>query len=344
MSTAHQSFQIPDSLNASLPAEYRGKQRDDVKMMVTKPDRDSYHSHFRNLTQWLEEGDLLVLNNSRTIPPVLYGKQYKQKVEIRLSRMVSPLEWDALIIGNAVQVNSPIKLPNGVEIKVLGQGAEAPLMRVAFSLPEGEFIDFVLQHGSPVQYEYMEENWPLDMFQTVFASVPGSVEMPSAGRAFSWRLLRSLKAQGINTAFITLHTGLSYYENNHWPTPKGHPEIFEVPATTAEVIQETKAKGRKVVAVGTTVVRALETAALPNGGIQKASGVTDLHIDGNTPLYVTDGLLTGFHEPEASHLDMLSAFIPQERLLQTYQEAIKKGYLWHEFGDVNLLFKRNSEE
>lgn len=337
MSTAR-SFQVPEYLNARMPAEYRGIQRDHVRLMTLDTvTGDCSHNFFNKLGSYLVEGDLLVLNNSRTIPAVLKGKRGKQTIEIRLSRKLSDREWEALIVGGVITVGEKIDLPGGLTATITGLGTEAPLIVLSFSKSGLDLLEIFYQYGEPLHYEYIETPWPIEMYQTVYASVPGSVEMPSAGRAFTWRLLNMLKGKGVNIAYIQLHAGLSYYGNDRWPHPNKHLEEFCVPVKTAELINKTRKNNGRVIAVGTTVVRALETAVNTDGNVEPQEGITSLYIQKGYPLKAVDGLITGFHEPEASHLDLLSAFIDKGLLMKAYKKALADGYLWHEFGDMNLI-------
>jgi S-adenosylmethionine:tRNA ribosyltransferase-isomerase len=161
--------------------------------------------------------------------------------------------------------------------------------------------------------------------------------MPSAGRAFTWKLLNDLKKKGIEVTFLQLHAGLSYYGNDQWPSPSNHPEYFNIPKQTASVINEAKRRGGRIIAVGTTVVRTLETVADTDGFIKPGEGVTTLYLKEGDTLQTVDGLLTGLHEPEASHLDLLSTVVDKEKLMSAYHSAIDEEYLWHEFGDMNLI-------
>ncbi|KHE69861.1 S-adenosylmethionine:tRNA ribosyltransferase-isomerase [Halobacillus sp. BBL2006] len=338
MSNLPERFQVPDNLNAVSPAEYEGGSRDQVRMMVLDQSLPKpLHNQFNQIGQYLNPGDILVLNNSRTIPPVLKGKQGKNPVEVRLSREISTNQWEALVLGPLTQANAAIILPDEMKAYITGTGSEHPLVTLTFSESGRSLLDFLYRYGEPVRYEYIDQPWPLDAYQTVYGSLPGSVEMASAGRAFTWKLLNSLKAKGIKLAFIQLHTGLSYYEKNRWPDPRNHPENYRVPEDTVKMIQSVKSEGNRVIAVGTTVVRALESSVNCNGELVAHSGVTTLYVDHHHKHSVVDGLLTGFHEPEASHLDMLASFLPESTLMNGYNEAIQKGYLWHEFGDMNLL-------
>jgi S-adenosylmethionine:tRNA ribosyltransferase-isomerase len=338
MMLAARSFQVPEILNASIPAEYRGIRRDQVRLMALDTvTGGTFHSTFYQLDEYLREGDLLVLNNSRTIPAVLKGKKGKQTIEIRLSRRLSDHEWEALVVGGVFSVGESIDLPGNLAATIIGLGSETPLVILSFSKSGLDLFDTIYRYGEPIHYEYIETPWPLEVYQTVYASVPGSVEMPSAGRAFSWKLLNKLKQKGVNIAFIKLHAGLSYYGNDRWPNPSKHVEEYCVPEDTARLINETKANNGRVIAVGTTVVRALETAVNHCGSVKAQEGVTSLYIKKGYPLKAVDGLITGLHEPEASHLDLLSAFIEEKLLMKAYGEALAAGYLWHEFGDMNLI-------
>ncbi|ARI77401.1 S-adenosylmethionine:tRNA ribosyltransferase-isomerase [Halobacillus mangrovi] len=337
------AFQIPNHLNAHIPAEQRGLRRDQVKMMVVGIDRKPVHSRFDLLDQFLNSGDVLVLNKSRTIPPVLRGSQGNNPIEIRLSRKLSTNQWEALVLGRVINRKQPIYFPDGVTARIAGMGSERPLVSLTFSETGSSLFSFIYDYGDPIRYEYIDYPWPLDTYQTVYGSVPGSAEMPSAGRAFTWKMIKHLKAKGIKIAFLHLHTGLSYYEDDRWPDPKNHPEPYHVPLETVKIIQQAKAARKRIIAVGTTVVRALETSVNEEGNLYESEGNTSLYVDQHYKHAVVDGLLTGFHEPEASHLDMLSSFLPANELLKAYEEALQNNYLWHEFGDMNLLFSSSDQ-
>lgn len=335
-------FHIPEALNAAEPPEKRLSARDQVKLLVL--DRQTgqiKHDQFVHLGSYLEKGDLLIFNNSRTIPSVLHADHNGIRVEIRLSRQLSASEWDVLLPENRLNIGEKLTFPKGITAIITGNGSEPPLVKIHFSAGGTELLQLFYEIGDPIRYEYIHHPWPLEAYQTVFATVPGSVEMPSAGRAFSWRLIQNLKRQGIDTAFLSLHAGLSYYGNDKWPSPSKHPEAYSIPTLTAEKINEAKRNGKRIIAVGTTVVRALESAAEANGLVEAKEGTTSLYVTKNYPLKIADGLITGFHEPEASHLDMLTSFVQEEFLLSAYEIAITEGYLWHEFGDINLILPMN---
>ncbi|MBS4200809.1 S-adenosylmethionine:tRNA ribosyltransferase-isomerase [Bacillus sp. FJAT-49732] len=344
MNADAKEFQIPSNLNASTPPEKRGASRDRVRLMVMdRTTGKTIHGQFTDLASYLKPGDLLVMNNSRTIPSVLRGKQGTCNVEIRLSRQLSDRQWDALVLNGLCKIGEMLILENGITATIIGNGSERPLVRLLFSKGGVELFNMIFQFGEPIRYEYIDTTWPLETYQTVYATIPGSVEMASAGRAFSWRLINHLKKKGVQTTFLQLHAGLSYYGDDHWPTPSKHPEQFHISEQTTEIVNRTRKDGGRVIAVGTTVVRALESASDHKGQVTPQDRLTDLYIKEGYPLKVVDGLLTGFHEPEASHLHLLTAFIKKDYLLKSYHEALGHEYLWHEFGDMNLILPMENE-
>ena len=179
----------------------------------------------------------------------------------------------------------------------------------------------------------MPEQWPIDAYQTVFALDPGSAEMPSAGRPFTAELVTALVARGVLVAPVTLHTGVSSPERQEPP----YPERYRVPATTARLVNAVHSWGGLVIAVGTTVIRALETVAARDGSVGEGQGSTSLVVTPERGVRAVDGLLTGWHEPESSHLQMLEALAGPELLELAYQAAETNGYRWHEFGDMHLI-------
>lgn len=334
-------FYLPSELNASHPPERRGIRRDHVKMMVLdKKTGKVRHDRFFKLADYLKPGDLVVMNNSRTVPAILKAglfrnaKRIQADIEIRLARRINEETWNVLIVTDNVGLGDILHFSPELTAVVIEIKKGSPLKTILFSKKGTDLFNSIYALGEPVRYEYIHNKWGLDYYQTVFASQPGSVEMPSAGRAFSWELLFNLQRKGIELDFIQLHTGLSYLlEDDYEPSPTENFEEYHLSEETIEKIDNTKAAGGRVIAVGTTVVRALESAEVTG----KLNGVTNLYINQNFPLKMVDGIITGFHEPKASHLDMLTAFVSQELLWSAYEEAIDQQYLWHEFGDMNLI-------
>ncbi len=342
------SFTLPPELAAEEPPERRGIARDEVRLMVI--DRASghiEHTRFDHFGEFLRAGDLLVFNSSRTLPASLSGcVEQGPCIEIRLAEHLPDDSWLALLL---CQRGDPFSCGLRPEMQVdLGQGLTATvherdeqiprLWKLSFSKRGSELINAFYRVGRPVRYEYVSAPWGLDYYQTVYAREPGSAEMPSAGRAFTWRLLFDLQRRGVETAYIVLHTGLSSYVDDELDAqhPASEEEYF-VSERAVEKINEAHARGGRVIAVGTTVVRTLESAADEQKHIHAGHGYTRLHITANHALRVVDGLLTGLHEPEASHLALLTAFLSAEKIKEAYEEALRQKYLWHEFGDLNLI-------
>lgn len=337
-------FSVPPELEAHEPPEFRGVRRDQVRMLVL-PRREGplSHTRFGAIGDYLRRGDLLVMNNSRTIPGLLRARdQSGDPIEVRLAHRRSDHKWDALLLEGKTRVGRKgMLLDFGKDLyaNVQERRSDLPfLWHLEFNRCCLDLLDHIYRLGEPVRYTYVKEALPIDLYQTVYAAEPGSVEMPSAGRAFTWELLIALKRLGIGIEYIMLHTGLSSTRDDDLDA--SHPnydEEYIVPESTAQKINGTHRFGGRVVAVGTSVVRALETIAREDGTMMAGEGWTRLHIDGHTRLKTVDGLVTGFHEPKASHLDLLCAFVNPSRLELAYSEAIRHGYLWHEFGDINLI-------
>lgn len=343
------SFTLPAELSAKEPPERRGIGRDRVRLMaIERATNKVEHTRFDHLGEFLRPGDLLVFNSSRTLPACLDGCEVSSGpcMEIRLAQHLPDDSWLALLL---CQQGDPFScgLRGGMQVN-FGQDLTATvyqrdrhiprLWQLRFSKSGTELMDVLYRLGRPVRYEYVSNPWDLDYYQTVYAREPGSAEMPSAGRAFTWKLLFNLKRQGIKTADIVLHTGLSSYMDDALDAqhPASEEEYF-INSSAAEKINQTHAEGGRVIAVGTTVVRALESVADESGKVKAEHGYTRLHITANHKLKTVDGLLTGMHEPEASHLDLLTAFLSAENIRCAYEEAVEKQYLWHEFGDLNLI-------
>ena len=342
------TFTLPKELAAKEPAERRGISRDGVRLMVIDRTQNNLvtHTKFNNLSEFLLPGDLLVFNSSRTLPASLKGCQANGTcLEVRLAHKLPDDSWLALLLCQQGEpfscgLHSGMQLDFGLGLTATVEKRDSHIHRlwqIRFNHRDTELIDLFYRLGQPVRYSYVSAPWDLDYYQTVYAVEPGSAEMPSAGRAFTWELLFDLKSKGIETTNIVLHTGLSSYMDDELDAqhPASQEEYF-ISDTAAEKINRTRSRGNRVIAVGTTVVRALESVAQQKNTIAQ-HGYTRLHINANHRLKVVDGLLTGMHEPEASHLDLLTAFLPAEKIKDAYTEAVAKQYLWHEFGDLNLI-------
>ncbi|WP_246861166.1 S-adenosylmethionine:tRNA ribosyltransferase-isomerase [Bacillus sp. REN3] len=334
-------FVLPSELNATCPPERRGVRRDHVRMLVlNRISGKIKHAFFNQVDEYLKPGDVLVLNSSRTIPAILKADWKRQhhslgkEIEIRLASRNDDSTWEALIVAEDVRIGDDFLFDKTLTAKVIANKVHSPLKKIRFSLGGTALLEEIYSVGEPVRYEYIDHPWELDYYQTVFASSPGSVEMPSAGRAFSWELLFKLRKKGIKLAFIQLHSGLSYLlDDDYDHSPENHHEEYVISKEAFETILQAKRTENKVIAAGTTVVRAIEAAATKGC----LSGWTNLYVTADYDLKLTDGIITGFHEPKASHLDMLTAFIDKEKMFAAYESAMSEKYLWHEFGDINLI-------
>ena len=341
----------PSELNADRPPERRGLARDRVRLFVL--DRNTgkvTHTRFDRITEFLDPGDLLVFNSSRTLPATLAGRlgHSRTAVEVRLAESLPDGTWLALLLlqpailpGKDV-LTKGLRLDFGRELsgEVLEQDQRIPrLWKLRFSKTGTDFLDSVYRIGQPVRYRYLSAPWRLSYYQNVYALQPGAAEMPSAGRAFTWRLLLQLRHRGVETAAITLHAGLSSYLDNDLDRQHlAAEEEYWISEEAAAKIRQAKDSGRRIVAVGTTVVRALESIAAESGGeVRACHQYTQLRVTADYRLQIVSGLLTGLHEPEASHLDLLAAFVAPGMIYTAYNEAIEQRYLWHEFGDLNLI-------
>jgi S-adenosylmethionine:tRNA ribosyltransferase-isomerase len=328
---------IPAPAEAHEPPEARGEGRDDVALLVaSRGDGTLVHSRFRELARFLEPGDLLVVNVSGTLSAALDARAGDERLELRLSTLLPDGTWLVELRTEAREPHAPpapgtrVELPGGAAAEVLGREGRFAVVRLDLQLtPEA----YLRRHGRPVRYGYVPEPWPLAAYQTVFAREPGSVEMPSAGRPFTTALVTQLVTHGVMFAPVVLHTGLSSPERGEGPSP----ERYRVPAASARLVNAVRWWGGRVIAVGTTAVRALETAADANGTVWAGEGWTELLVTPARGLRAVDGLLTGWHEPESSHLELLETVAGQGLLERSYRAAREHGYLWHEFGDLHLI-------
>ena len=341
-------FTLPEANIATVPPERRGLARDQIRLLVTSIGSRTEHRRFRELPDLLGPDDLLVVNRSRTIPAALPATRPDgRETIVHLSNHIGGDLW-------AVEVRKPrgwgtgpqfdalpgetIRLQGDSRMTLLAPyrqetSSDAPdrlwLANWRPPIPPLAYLD---RHGGPIRYDYISEDVPLEMYRTIFGTVPGSSEMPSAARGFSRRLIADLESRGIAMAHIVLHTGVSSLEGDERP----YPERFRVPAETVEAIDRTRRAGGRVIAVGTTVIRAL-ASAVTDDGLRPARGWTGRVIEPDDDLRAIDGLLTGLHTPQSSHLAMLRTLLPARRLFAAYREAVARGYLWHEFGDAHVI-------
>jgi S-adenosylmethionine:tRNA ribosyltransferase-isomerase len=370
------SLRLDPAHEAHEPPEARGLPRDGVRLLVSRGEREPVHARFADLAQHLDPGDLLVVNTSGTVAAAIDGTGRAHGhgaggagipvvvhvsnplpgglwlVEVRRPRGSPDHTSDPLVVSGPMVV----ELHGGAGLDLLSPFAGSRRLWLATFHPApgaaasdpgpggGDLRAHLVRFGRPIRYRHVPQPWPLDAYQTVFATEPGSAEMPSAARPFTDRVVTSLVRRGVLLAPLVLHTGVSSLEGGEDP----YPERYRVPPLTAALVNAAHARGSRVVAVGTTVVRALETvtesatgrtpAATGGSGMtHPGDGWTELVVSPERGVRAVDGLLTGWHEPEASHLWMLEAVAGRRPLELAYEAAFEAGYLWHEFGDSHLL-------
>jgi len=337
-------FQLPPGSEATAPPESRGLYRDQVRLLVARPGRLE-HRRFHELPDALQSGDLVVVNTSATLPAEVTARRADGRPSpVHVSTTLDDGDWVVeirLTDGGGPDLDAargePLRLPGDVRLQLVSPypASRSPRSRLwrAKASPPTPTAEYLARHGRPIEYGYLSRQFGLDAHQTVYATQPGSAEMASAGRPFTAPLLVRLMALGVTVAPIVLHAGVSSPEAHEPPLP----ERFVVSADTARLVRSARSAGRRVIAVGTTVVRALESAAAPDGSVHPASGWTDLVLGPDRPPLVVTGLVTGLHAPEASHLLLLEAVAGAELVREAYSAAVERGYLWHEFGDSTLF-------
>jgi len=328
-------FALPAELEAHDPPEARGLARDGVRLLVSRRATEEVsHGAFRDLPGLLLPGDLVVVNDTGTLPAQVRAGR---GLAVHFSTALPDGAWLVELRVIKDKISRPngtgfpaqvIDLPGGAAL-TLESRVGGRLWRTRLSVA---VVPYLLRYGIPIRYSYVSRDWPLAAYQTVFSRKPGSAEMPSASRPFTPPVVTDLAARGVLIAPLTLHAGVSSLEADEDP----YPEPYDVPPVTARLVNHVRAHGGRVIAAGTTVVRALETA-FASGLVAPSAGWTSRVVTPETGVRAVDGLLTGLHEPRSSHLRMLAAFAGPELLGACYEAAITSGYLWHEFGDVHLL-------
>jgi S-adenosylmethionine:tRNA ribosyltransferase-isomerase len=340
------AFELPPALEAHEPPEARGVARDGVRLMAARrADGRIEHHVFSDLPELLAPGDVLVVNTSATLPAAIGARRAGgERVELRFATaaprhpgdgwwVVEVRTADGFAPYRCAVAGERLTLDGGASATLVAPYASSARLWLARIESGGSLIAYLMRHGHPIRYGYVPRPWPLSAYQTAFGVDPGSAEMPSAGRPFTPELVARLTARGVLVAPITLHTGVSSPERHEPP----YPEAYRVPEATARAVNAVRAWNGRVVAVGTTVVRALETVADADGVVSAGAGWTGLVVTPERGLRAVDGLITGWHEPEASHLLMLEAVAGPALLEASYRAALEHGYLWHEFGDSHLI-------
>jgi S-adenosylmethionine:tRNA ribosyltransferase-isomerase len=322
--------------------------RDGVKLMVSYPAENRViHTCFNRIADYLEAGDVVVINTSGTLNAAFSAKRADgQAFVVHLSTHLADSEWVIEVREPDGSATKPFPEAHVGEVYQLSGGGNATLIepygvpqngrvrlwRAELKLPMT--LDSYLKHyGNPIRYKYVPQVWDSRYYQTVYVTEMGSAEMPSAGRAFTPEIITCLVAKGVLVVPLLLHTGVSSMEEHEPP----YAEYYRVPAVTARTINMAHEHGGRVIAIGTTVVRTLETVADDKGIVHEGEGWTETIITPERGVRTVDGLLSGLHEPKATHLAMLEALAPRDHLAKVYHEALERHYLWHEFGDLHLI-------
>ena len=345
-------FFLPLELEAGEPPEARGLARDEVRLMVSwRADERIVHTRFRSIGDVLGAGDVLVINTSGTMNAAIRANRADgTAVELHLSTHLPADLWIVEVrlptpVGTKpfphAMAGETLSLPGGASAtlhvpyrqdRTLPRGTADRLWIASLRLP-CPLNRYLSAHGFPIRYSYVKQEWPIAYYQTVYATEAGSAEMPSAGRAFTPELLAGLSARGVEIVPLLLHTGVASLEDHEPP----YEEFYRVPLPTAHAVNTARRGGRRIIAVGTTVVRALETVTDAEGVTHPGEGWTREVITPERGVRAVDGLLTGLHEPRATHLAMLEAIAGRPHLVAAYEAALRERYLWHEFGDLHLI-------
>jgi S-adenosylmethionine:tRNA ribosyltransferase-isomerase len=340
-------FSLPPDSEADAPPEAQGVARDGVRLLAATPHRIE-HRVFRDLPDVLAAGDLVVVNTSATLPAALAVTRGDGNAGLlHVSGALDDGDWVVEVrradnTGPATDVTTAerLGLPGRIALRIGSPypdpDARGSRLWRARPTPYRTPVGYLPRHGRPIRYGYVRRPWPLEYLQNVYADTPGSAEMPSAGRPFTHELLGRLMSRGVTLAPLVLHTGVSSPEAHEPPSP----EWYSVPASTARLVGCAKSAGYRVIAVGTTVVRALESVTDASGRVHAGEGWTGLVLGPDHPVRTVDGIITGLHAPEASHLLLLEAVVGPDLVAAAYREAVRTRYRWHEFGDSMLLSRR----
>lgn len=340
------SMNISPELEAHEPPEARGLERDQVRLMVSNYLSDGIqHATFRDFPEFLQAGDVVVINTSGTLNAAVEAKREDGTgLEVHFSTYLPGDIWTVELRRFENKGTAPffdavagerLQLPGRASLSIISPYRDSYPSRIWFArLHADEPVDSYLEgNGYPIRYNYVPQTWASEYYQTVYATKKRSAEMPSAGRGFTPEIITRLVAKGVQVVPLILHTGVSSQESHEPP----YEEYYRIPEMTANIVNLARESGNRVVAVGTTCIRALESVTDSNGVTHSGQGWTDLVISANDQIRSVNCLLTGMHAPEASHLDMLEAIAGRRHINLSYQAALQNGYLWHEFGDLHLL-------
>ena len=334
MKTADFDYHLPQELIALYPLQRREESR---LMVLLRKEQKVEHRRFYELPEFLREGDVVVLNNTKVIPARLFGKTDAGKeFEVLLEERVNPRLWKGIMKnpkhGMTIQFNG------GLKGKVLRDGKDRWL--VEFEEIADDYIERFGKMPLPPYIRREPEEWDRIFYQTVYAKIEGAIAAPTAGLHFTERLLDEIHKKGVEIQYVTLHIGAGTFKpvkTDDIRKHNIHPEHKEIPEQTALAVCRAKRERRRIIAVGTTVVRALESSVDEIGSLQPAIGLTELFIYPSFQFRIVDGLITNFHLPRSTLLVLVSAFAGREFILEAYKEAKKEGYRFLSYGDAMLI-------
>lgn len=333
-------FDLPESLIAQTPMEPRDHSR---LLSLNRESGQIQDLHFYDIVDLLETGDLLVVNNSRVLPARLYGRRVDTDavIELLLLEQKGDLLWETLVKpGKKAKVGAQIVFGDGLLQGEIVEVKDDGNRLIRFSC-EGNFFSVLDRIGQmPLPPYITEKLQDQERYQTVYSKERGSAAAPTAGLHFTPELLQRLRDKGVNIAEVTLHVGLGTFrpvKAEEITEHKMHSEHYELPAETALLIQQTKAAGKRVIAVGTTSCRTLESVATLHGEIKPCDGYTDIFIYPGYRFKVLDGLITNFHLPESTLIMLVSAFCGYENTMNAYRHAVENQYRFFSFGDAMAI-------
>jgi S-adenosylmethionine:tRNA ribosyltransferase-isomerase len=335
LKTSDFDYDLPESSIAQTPAE----PRDSSRLLVLHRDSSELeHRIFRDVADYLKAGDLLVVNQTRVIPARIFAKKETGgRVELLLLRRRDDWTWEALVGGKGLRMGKRVKVEDGPEAEIL-EMLEGSQRLIRFSEPIEPYFS---QAGNVPLPPYIHEKLDdPERYQTVYAKEPGSAAAPTAGLHFTPRLLDELLVKGVRIAYVTLHVGLDTFAPVNEDDAEEHvihTEWCELPQETADIVNQTKASGGRVIAVGTTSVRTLESVANLQSPVSEFVGSTSLYILPGYEFKVVDAMITNFHLPKSTLLMLVSAIAGREKILETYNTAIEEGYRFYSFGDAMLI-------
>ncbi len=340
MNTKDFYYDLPQELIAQKPLE----NRTDSRLLTLKRETGEIeHKHFYDIIDYLKEGDCLVMNNTRVIPARLYGVKEKTggKIEFLLLKRIDINTWEVILKpGRKARVGSRFEFGDGLLKAEVLEVREDGNRIVRFEY-EGVWEELLDKLGEMPLPPYIHEKLKdKERYQTVYSKIEGSAAAPTAGLHFTNELIEKIKAKGVDIAFVTLHVGLGTFRPvsvENVEEHKMHSEYYEVSPKTAEIVNETRKRGGRIIAVGTTSVRTLESASDENGNLKPCSGNTEIFIYPGYKFKAIDALITNFHLPESTLLMLISAFSDKEKIFKAYEEAVKERYRFFSFGDAMFI-------